>query len=113
VLGSGPFINAAVDNGVERASRLLGMTLDEVKNRATIAGAVETGRLRDSSRSTCWSHRSGSSGSGSPSRVELYPPASGGQSGPSGRQPVDCEVLLYDAPYGRTFRRARNSLVGS
>jgi formamidase len=45
VLGSGPFINAAVDNGVERASRLLGMTLDEVKNRATISGAVEIGRL--------------------------------------------------------------------
>src|SRR5205807_86226 len=45
VLGSGPFINAAVDNGLERASRLLGMTLDEVKNRATISGAVEIGRL--------------------------------------------------------------------
>jgi acetamidase/formamidase len=45
VLGSGPFINAAVDNGLERASHLLGMTLDEVKNRATISGAVEIGRL--------------------------------------------------------------------
>jgi acetamidase/formamidase len=45
VLGSGPFINAAVDNGLERASRLLGVTLDEVKNRATISGAVEIGRL--------------------------------------------------------------------
>lgn len=45
VLGSGPFINAAVDNGVERAAKLLGMTADEVKNRATISGAIEIGRL--------------------------------------------------------------------
>jgi acetamidase/formamidase len=45
VLGSGPFINAAVDNGIERAARLLGMTIDEVKNRATISGAIEIGRL--------------------------------------------------------------------
>lgn len=45
VLGSGPFINAAVDNGVERAARLLDMTVDQVKNRATISGAVEIGRL--------------------------------------------------------------------
>jgi len=45
VLGSGPFINAAVDNGVARAAKLLGMTVDEVKNRATISGAIEIGRL--------------------------------------------------------------------
>lgn len=45
VLGSGPFLNAAVDNAVERAARLLGMTLDEVKNRSTISGAVDIGRL--------------------------------------------------------------------
>jgi len=45
VLGSGPFINAAVDNGVGRAAGLLGMTVDEVKNRATISGAIEIGRL--------------------------------------------------------------------
>ncbi len=45
VLGSGAFINAAVDNGVTRAAALLGMTTDEVKNRATISGAVEIGRL--------------------------------------------------------------------
>jgi acetamidase/formamidase len=45
VLGSGPFVNAAVDNGVERAARLLGVTVDQVKNRATISGAVEIGRL--------------------------------------------------------------------
>ncbi len=45
VLGSGPFLNAAVDNAVARTARLLGMSQDEVKNRATVAGAVEIGRL--------------------------------------------------------------------
>jgi acetamidase/formamidase len=45
VLGSGPYINAAVDNGVARAANLLGMTVDEVKNRATVSGAIEIGRL--------------------------------------------------------------------
>ncbi len=45
VLGSGPFVNAAVDNAVERAARLFGMTLDEVRNRSTISGAVDIGRL--------------------------------------------------------------------
>lgn len=45
VLGSGPFVNAAVDNAVERAARLLQVSQDEVKNRATVSGAVEIGRL--------------------------------------------------------------------
>lgn len=45
ILGSGPFINAAADNAVDRASRLLKMSRDEVKNRGTISGAVEIGRL--------------------------------------------------------------------
>jgi acetamidase/formamidase len=45
VLGSGPFINAAVDNAVTRAARLFGMSVDEVKNRSTISGAVDIGRL--------------------------------------------------------------------
>lgn len=45
VLGSGPFINAAFDNAVDRATRLLGMSRGEVLNRATISGAVEIGRL--------------------------------------------------------------------
>ncbi|MGZ6271295.1 MAG: acetamidase/formamidase family protein [Candidatus Limnocylindrales bacterium] len=45
VLGSGPFLNAAVDNGVGRAAKLLEMSLDEVQNRATISGAIEIGRL--------------------------------------------------------------------
>jgi acetamidase/formamidase len=45
VLGSGPFVNAAVDNAVERAARLFGMSVDQVKNRGTISGAVDIGRL--------------------------------------------------------------------
>lgn len=45
ILGSGPFINAAVDNAVARAAHLLGMSADEVKNRGTISGAIEIGRL--------------------------------------------------------------------
>ena len=45
VLGSGPFINAAVDNAVTRAAQLFGMSVDEVKNRSTISGAVDIGRL--------------------------------------------------------------------
>jgi acetamidase/formamidase len=45
VLGSGPFLNAAVDNAVERAAKLFAMTVDEVKNRSTISGAVDIGRL--------------------------------------------------------------------
>lgn len=32
------------DNGLERAATLLGMTVPEVKNRATITGAIEIGR---------------------------------------------------------------------
>jgi acetamidase/formamidase len=45
VLGSGPFINAAVDNAVQRAAKLFSMSVDEVKNRSTISGAVDIGRL--------------------------------------------------------------------
>ena len=44
-LGSGPFINAASDNAVHRAASLLEMSVDEVRNRGTISGALEIGRL--------------------------------------------------------------------
>jgi formamidase len=44
VVGTGPDLNAATDNGLERAAQLLGMTVPEVKNRATITGAIEIGR---------------------------------------------------------------------
>lgn len=44
VIGTGPDLNAATDNGLERAAELLGMTVPEVKNRATITGAIKIGR---------------------------------------------------------------------
>jgi len=44
VIGTGPDLNAATDNGLERAARLLDMSVPEVKNRATITGAIEIGR---------------------------------------------------------------------
>lgn len=43
-VGTGPDLNAATDNGLERAARLLGMTVPEVKNRATITGSIQIGR---------------------------------------------------------------------
>ena len=44
VVGSGPDLNAATDNGLARAARLFDMTIPEVKNRATITGVIEIGR---------------------------------------------------------------------
>lgn len=44
VVGTGADLNKATDNGLQRAARLLGMTVAEVRNRATINGAIEIGR---------------------------------------------------------------------
>lgn len=44
VIGTGPDLNSATDNGLARAADLLGMPVPEVKNRATISGAIEIGR---------------------------------------------------------------------
>ena len=44
VIGTAPNLNAAIENGLERAATLLGMTVPEVCNRATINGAIEIGR---------------------------------------------------------------------
>jgi formamidase len=44
VIGTGPDLNSATDNGLERAAALLDMTVPEVKNRATITGAIQIGR---------------------------------------------------------------------
>jgi formamidase len=44
VVGTGPDLNSAVDNGLARAGQLLDMSVPEVKNRATITGAIEIGR---------------------------------------------------------------------
>lgn len=43
-VGSGPDLNSATQNGLERAARLLEMSVKEVRNRVTITGAVEIGR---------------------------------------------------------------------
>ncbi len=45
VLGSGPTINDAAHDGFQRAANLLGMSIEEIRNRVTISGAVEIGRL--------------------------------------------------------------------
>jgi formamidase len=44
VIGTGPDLNSATDNGLARAAELLGMSVPEVMNRATISGAIEIGR---------------------------------------------------------------------
>jgi acetamidase/formamidase len=43
-VGTGPDLNAATENGLARAARILDMTVEEVKNRATITGGIEIGR---------------------------------------------------------------------
>lgn len=44
VIGTGPDLNAATENGLKRAATLFEMSVPEVKNRATITGAIEIGR---------------------------------------------------------------------
>ncbi len=44
IIGTAANMNAAIDNGLARAAKLLGMTVPEVRNRATINGAIEIGR---------------------------------------------------------------------
>jgi hypothetical protein len=44
VIGTGPDLNSATDNGLARAGELLDMGVPEVRNRATISGAIEIGR---------------------------------------------------------------------
>lgn len=44
VVGTGSSLNEATDCALERAARLLDMSVPEVRNRATINGAVEIGR---------------------------------------------------------------------
>lgn len=44
VIGTAANMNAAIDNGLQRAAKLLGMSVPEVRNRATINGAIEIGR---------------------------------------------------------------------
>lgn len=44
VIGTGPDLNAATENGLQRAATLLGVSVPEIMNRATITGAIEIGR---------------------------------------------------------------------
>jgi formamidase len=44
VIGTGPDLNSATDNGLARAAELLDLSVPEVMNRATITGAIEIGR---------------------------------------------------------------------
>lgn len=44
VIGSGPNLNEATENGLARAAKLFDMSIPEVKNRATITGSIEIGR---------------------------------------------------------------------
>lgn len=44
VIGTGPDLNAATENGLNRAAALLGVSVPEIMNRATITGAIEIGR---------------------------------------------------------------------
>ena len=43
-IGTGANLNQATDNGLQRAADVLGLSLAEVMNRATVAGAIEIGR---------------------------------------------------------------------
>jgi len=44
VIGTGPDLNSATDNGLARGAELLQLSVPEIKNRATISGAIEIGR---------------------------------------------------------------------
>lgn len=44
VVGTAATLNAAIENGLQRAADLLGMSVPEVRNRATVNGAIEIGR---------------------------------------------------------------------
>ncbi|MFD1414531.1 acetamidase/formamidase family protein [Oceanobacillus jeddahense] len=43
-IGTGANLNEATDNGLQRAADLLGMSVPEVMNRATVTGSVDIGR---------------------------------------------------------------------
>ncbi|MET3574985.1 acetamidase/formamidase family protein [Bhargavaea ullalensis] len=43
-VGTGPTLNDATGNGMQRAADAFGVTVEEIMNRATITGAIEIGR---------------------------------------------------------------------
>jgi len=44
VIGTAANLNEAIENGLARAAKLLGVTVAEIRNRATVNGAIEIGR---------------------------------------------------------------------
>jgi formamidase len=44
VVGTAANLNDAIENGLQRSAKLLDMTVPEVRNRATVNGAIEIGR---------------------------------------------------------------------
>ncbi|MER1958764.1 MAG: acetamidase/formamidase family protein [Solibacillus sp.] len=44
IVGSGANLNLATDNALARAAKLFNLSIEEVKNRATITGSIEIGR---------------------------------------------------------------------
>ncbi len=44
IVGTGVNLNIATDNALARTAKLFNLSIDEVRNRATIAGAIEIGR---------------------------------------------------------------------
>ena len=44
IVGTGSDLNAATENGLNRAAQLLDLSVSEIRNRATINGAIEIGR---------------------------------------------------------------------
>lgn len=51
-IGSGPDLNAATKNGLQRAADVTGLPYDEVLNRATITGSIDISRLPGTVRVT-------------------------------------------------------------
>jgi acetamidase/formamidase len=51
-IGSGPTINDATRNGLDRAAKVTGLRYDEILNRATIVGSIEIARLPGVARVT-------------------------------------------------------------
>jgi acetamidase/formamidase len=51
-IGSGPDLNAATKNGLQRAANTTGLPYDEILNRATINGSIEISRLPGTVRVT-------------------------------------------------------------
>jgi acetamidase/formamidase len=51
-IGSGADLNLATENGLERASAVTGLSMDEVRNRATLNGSIEISRLPGTVRVT-------------------------------------------------------------